>query len=272
MKYLFWNTHNNKNINSVLCDLVIENRISIVILAEYDADIMELVELVHSYGVPMKQIPTVGCDRIKMIGEESASVDPATHTDHAAFQVINGNIILCALHLNSQIYKDHKARREIYIQHIVRDMLKLEDDIGVRNTVVVGDFNLDPYEEGCASARFFHGIPFYEEIRGDSRVVAGETFYLFYNPMWNFLGDFKKPYGTYYHGSSDSDNLYWHLFDQVIIRPGLRRRFVDSNLKIITETATRSLLNKQNHPDSNISDHLPITFEIREEEEYEQEN
>lgn len=89
---------------------------------------------------------------------------------------------------------------------------------------------------------------------------------MFYNPMWNFLGDFREPYGTYYHSSADTVNPYWNIYDQVIIRPAMRKRFVDDNLKIITETATVSLLDKNKHPDREISDHLPITFEIKEED------
>ena len=89
---------------------------------------------------------------------------------------------------------------------------------------------------------------------------------MFYNPMWNFLGDFSEPYGTYYHSTADTVNPYWNVYDQVIIRPSLRKRFVDENLKIITETTTMSLLDKNKHPNRSISDHLPITFEIKEEE------
>ena len=89
---------------------------------------------------------------------------------------------------------------------------------------------------------------------------------MFYNPMWNFLGDFNEPYGTYYCSSGDTVNPYWNVYDQVIIRPALRARFVDSNLRIITETTKLSLLDKNRHPDSRISDHLPIIFEIMEDE------
>lgn len=87
---------------------------------------------------------------------------------------------------------------------------------------------------------------------------------MFYNPMWSFLGDDRKPYGTYYYGGSGIDNTYWHIYDQVIIRPALRERFVDNNLKILTETSSRYLLNSKGHPDTEISDHLPIMFEIKE--------
>lgn len=266
MKYLFWNTHRNKKINPVLCDLIIENSSSVVVLAEYLADINDLLELLHSKGVSMQQIPTVGCDRIHILGEVGIEIEPQLQTDRSSIQVIKHNIILCSVHLNSQIYSDNVDRREIDIEQIVDDILNLENELGTKNTIIVGDFNINPYDKSCVSARYFHGIPIYEETMRESRTVAGREFYMFYNPMWNFLGDFREPYGTYYHSSADTVNPYWNIYDQVIIRPAMRKRFVDDNLKIITETATVSLLDKNKHPDREISDHLPITFEIKEED------
>ena len=262
---MFWNTHKNKGINSILCDLIIENRISVVVLAEYSADIDDLIDLLHSCGVSMQQVPTVGCDRIHILGEIGIHIEPQLQTDRSSIQVIKENIILCCVHLSSQIYSDSVGRREIDIEQIIRDILKLETELSTKNTIIVGDFNINPYDKSCVSARYFHGIPFYEEATRESRTIAGKEFYMFYNPMWNFLGDFNEPYGTYYHNSSDTVNPYWNIYDQVIIRPALRKWFIDTSLKIITETATISLLDGKKHPNRSISDHLPITFEIKEE-------
>ena len=266
MKYMFWNTHKNNNINPVLCDLVIENQISIVILAEYTADIGDLIALIQSRGVSMQQFPTVGCERIHILGKVELRIEPQLQTDHSSIQVIDENIILCCVHLNSQIYSNSIDRREIDMEQIIGDIRQLEKEIKTDNTIVVGDFNINPYDRSCVSARYFHGIPIYEEAKREMRTISGKEFYMFYNPMWNFLGDFKEPYGTYYHNSGDTVNTYWNLYDQVIIRPALRNRFIDNSLRIITETTTASLLDRNRHPNRDISDHLPISFEIQEDD------
>ena len=49
-----------------------------------------------------------------------------------------------------------------------------------------------------------------------------------------------------------------------MIRPCIRDFFVDSELKIICETENEKLIDENKHPSKNISDHLPILFEIRE--------
>ena len=87
--------------------------------------------------------------------------------------------------------------------------------------------------------------------------------------MWNLLGDYTVPYGTYYYNDSGTQNTYWNMFDQVILKPVLKNRFVKESLKIIIETSTMFLLDAKGHPDKNISDHLPIIFEIKEDAFYE---
>lgn len=263
MRVLFWNTHHNEKINDVLSELIIENRISIVCLAEYSAEMDELICILTSKGMRMQQY-NVLCDRIKMLGSVD-DVQPRIDTDHATIQIINGKDILCCVHLNSKLHSGHKEYREILIGQIVHDIEEAEQELNTQNSIIVGDFNINPYEESCIDARYFHGIPVFNEAKRKERTVAGHKYLMFYNPMWNFLGDFTQPYGTYYNNTGTVQNTYWNIFDQVIFRPILKNRFVKESLKIITETKTRYLLDSCGHPDLKISDHLPITFEIKEE-------
>lgn len=261
---LFWNTHKNENINSTIGELIVENNISIVVLAEYTAKIDDLLNiLLLQYGLKMRHYDSC-CDRITIIGEIN-NVEMRLDTDHTTIQIINGKDILCCTHLNSKIYSDHEAHRQILIEQLIREVCTIEKDIGSENTMIVGDFNINPYDASCLDARYFHSIPVYEETKRKSKVVAGNEYAMFYNPMWRFLGDKKQPYGTYYHNNSNSINTYWNLYDQVIIRPALRERFVDDSLKIVTETQSKYLLDSNGHPDKVISDHLSIIFEIKEE-------
>lgn len=264
MKVLFWNTHKNTNINSTLCELIVENNVSVIVLAEYTADFNDLLNvLLLKYGIKMQRYCSC-CKRITIIGEPN-NVEARFDSDHTTIQIINGKDILCCTHLNSKIYSDNEAHREILIAQLIQEVCAVEKDLDSENTMIVGDFNINPYDPSCVDARYFHSLPVYEETRRKTRIVAGNEYAMFYNPMWRFLGDAQQPYGTYYHNKSNSINTYWNLYDQVIIRPALKERFVDDSLKIITETQSKYLLDTNGHPDETISDHLPIFFEIQEE-------
>ena len=263
MRILFWNTHQNENINDVLSQLIIENSASIIVLAEYSANMDELIATLTLYGITMKQYFTC-CERIKLLGALDC-VESRFDSTHYTIQVINNKDILCCVHLNSKLHPEHEGYRETLITQIVHELQNIEQKVGTKNSIVVGDFNINPYETSCIDARYFHGIPVCREAERGSRTIAGYEYHMFYNPMWNFLGDFQKPYGTYYYNGGGTKNTYWNIFDQVIIRPALKKRFLKDSLKILTETETRYLLDSKGHPDMNISDHLPIIFEIMEE-------
>lgn len=128
----------------------------------------------------------------------------------------------------------------------------------------MGDFNEDPYDTGRLDASNFHALPSADDALRERRQVFGEFFQMFYNPMWNFFGDFSSPPGTYYHTNSDAVTPFWHMFDQVLIRPCLVRSFVKESLSIVTRAGINSLLDNNGHPDRHFSDHLPIVFEIKE--------
>ncbi len=265
MRILFWNTHKNAEINSTIGEIICENNVSVVALAEYAADIDNLLcELLHKYRIEMKKYHCA-CERITIIGCID-NVESRFEDTHTSIQVINGKDILCCTHLNSKIYHDNQAQREIRIEQLIKEISTIEKDLNSENTIIVGDFNINPYDSSCLDARYFHSLPIYEEAKRKTRVISGNEYAMFYNPMWRFLGDIKKPYGTYYNNSSDSINTYWNIFDQVIIRPALRERFIDDSLKIIAETKSKYLLDENGHPDKDISDHLPIIFEIQEEQ------
>lgn len=263
MKYLFWNTHRNRMINSVLCELIYENNVSIVILAEYFAETSELITMLADWGIGMKRYDS-GCPRIAILGTID-EVEMRGKSDHASIQIINGKDIVCGVHLNSKKYAGHETYREVQMGAIVHDIQTLEEEIGTENTVIVGDFNINPYDPDCIDSRYFHGIPVLDEAERRTRKVAKKEYRMFYNPMWSFLGDYTQPYGTYYYNTSGTQNTYWNIFDQVIYRPALKKRFVKESLKILTETEKRYLLDRKGHPDKKISDHLPIIFEIKEE-------
>ena len=150
------------------------------------------------------------------------------------------------------------------IQSIKTEIENLEKKLKTDYTILTGDLNEDPYDDGCLIASNFHGLPCKNDAKRGFRTIEKHSFSMFYNPMWNFFGDYTSPPGTYYYDGSQPRDSFWHIFDQVLIRPSLIKYFEEKSLKIITRANIHSLLDKNGRPDKTYSDHLPIVFEIKE--------
>ena len=262
MRFLFWNTHNTKDINSILCGMIVEQKANIVILAEYEDIIEDLIYNLDLKGVRMNVYPSIGCDRLIILGN-TKDIRQSRQSKYYSMQIIKNDMLLCGVHLPSQMWADERTQT-LAFQSVFRDIELAEEDGGIDKTIVVGDFNQNPYDDGCLGACGFHGIPIADEAQKISRTIFGTKYKMFYNPMWNLLGDFSYPPGTYYYRGSKEKNEFWNIFDQVIVRPQLRSRFVDKELKIITKAQGVSLVTQNQQPNEKISDHLPIVFQLTE--------
>ena len=90
MKVLFWNTHNNININTILGEIIIENSVDIIALAEYSDNIDNLIDSLKECGIEMQKY-VCSSQRITVIGNINNAI-PALQDDKYSFQIINGYI------------------------------------------------------------------------------------------------------------------------------------------------------------------------------------
>jgi exonuclease III len=201
--------------------------------------------------------PAIGCKRITLLGTKRG-VDIGPQSERYSIQIVNNDEIICCVHLPSKLHGG-KQRRRLVITSLIDDIRNLEITLNTDKTIIVGDFNENPYEDDFVNVDGLFAVSSYAEAQKRVKIVEGKEFVMFYNPMWNLFGDFTEPYGTYFY---NGDGEGWNIFDQVIISPSLRKRFVDNQLKIITETLSKNLLKFNGRPDTQYSDHLPITFEL----------
>jgi hypothetical protein len=97
-----------------------------------------------------------------------------------------------------------------------------------------------------------------------TRTVQGREYGYFYNPMWGHLGDSRsETAGSYFYDAGGHVNHYWNVFDQVLLRPELARRFDPTRVQIVKSVGLVSLVHANGRPDHvNSSDHLPLVFEV----------
>jgi hypothetical protein len=145
----------------------------------------------------------------------------------------------------------------------------LEDRLGHRRTVVFGDLNSNPFEPSVLDADGLHALGVKRVLQeGTERGVrnAGRSDF-FYNPMWRLYG--YDPAGdagaaSYHYQGADATEPYWHMLDQVLIRPEHADRLPPSELQILTVAGVVALTEGDGRPDPDRgSDHLPIVFVLR---------
>ena len=175
-------------------------------------------------------------------------------------------LILC--HAPSKLRGGHESEQRKFFRRLAVTIKAAEEGAGHQNMILVGDFNADPFEAGLASIHGIQGVPTKTIARRGYRRYDGEIHRFFYNPMWGLYGDrrdaadFEDPEipGTYYFKSGSDHRLYWHMYDQVLIRPSLLDRFPLDALEIIGRVGKDSLLDRSGKPAP--SDHLPLVFQI----------
>lgn len=135
-----------------------------------------------------------------------------------------------------------------------------EDADGHCRTLVVGDFNMDPFDEGMVAGDAFHAVMSRDIVREEGRVVQGKRYRMFFNPMWRLIANGITP-GSYYFRHGELVEYFWHVFDQVLVRPALLPHFPDERTEFLTATSFGPLL-ANGRPDKQISDHLPLKFQL----------
>ena len=132
-------------------------------------------------------------------------------------------------------------------------------------TVLVGDLNMNPYEDGIVSAKGLHAVMTRERAQQGRRTVRYNlSNAYFYNPMWRHFGEQPSGHaGTYFFRSPRERADFWNVYDQVLLRPELLPYFRDEDLKILHCAGTKSLLDPNGVIDRTVaSDHLPILFRL----------
>ena len=182
---------------------------------------------------------------------------------HQVTPPIGKDFLLVGLHLPSKMHMKYEEQL-LDCTTLARKIASYEERVGHTRTIVLGDFNLNPFEDALVAAHCFHAASSRQVAARGERIVRGESYRFFYNPMWNHFGDRgPSPPGTYYYEKSAATDIFWNMFDQVLLRPDVMGHFDDDSLQIITRVAGLSLLSNNGHPSQSIaSDHLPVLFSI----------
>ena len=267
MNFLFWNIRGNNQIQNEIKQLCEEREVDILILAESNFAPATLLNALNKekndffYAFGNEGI----CDKIQIFVRASVSIRPIQDAKRITARIINskihGEINLIALHYQSKVNWSNQDQ-SAHAFELKRFIDLVEENTKNLKTIVCGDFNMNPFDDGMIQTSGLHSVMEKRIALKQQRTVDDEEYLFFYNPMWGFLGDLGlgNVSGTMYFSPSKPINYHWNLFDQVLIKPALIPYFEEKKLEIITEIQSVSLLTKQFFVNKNYSDHLPIFF------------
>lgn len=258
VRILFWNMK-RRDLRVHVRELARSTGASIVVVCESGTSEQEL--LAELQGVDSDfYAPKQMSDRFMCFCREPR-LDFSEVSDNARWsfrwlRVSAGRVLVGLVHGRDPM-NNYYPLRQSGAEELAGVMRMLMDLHQCRRVVLLGDFNMNPFDSAMNLPRAFNAMMTKECTRRGTRTYGGEEYDFFYNPMWGFFGDRAPgPPGTiYYQGNA---GLYgWNMFDQVILHHSMIPELVE--VDILDRAGNLPLVNGSGRPLARqVSDHLPI--------------
>ena len=234
--FLFWNL-NRKSLEHRVARIVRVNAVDVVILAECVSDSATVTSALSVAGNgAFRLVPDSG-ERLRVYDRTGSSwrlIVKDQLDAWAGFAVTppgRPDLIMFVSHMPSKLRADADDQLNDATE-LAADIRSAEDREEHARTILVGDLNVHPFDRAAVWSRALHAVAIRDVARREVREVRGREYPIFYNPMWGCFGDRTPgPPGTYYRSSSATVNYFWHMFDQVLLRPAVMDGLTDTVLR-----------------------------------------
>ena len=259
MKIVFWNIKQNEKMAYVV-DLIDRVKPDLLFLAECSPEIAK--ESQSRYNVIASKIS--GNPKVHgFVLSENVRCSLLHEYKNRLFlyrltwqnkEFLLGTVHLLPKNRTSALTQSHETAK------YVREVRMIEKDEEQKDTILIGDFNMNPFDPGMVSASVFNSVCSSEIALKQSRRFQGEDYDYFFNPAWkNYAGVGNEIYGTYFYHACGMDEYHWNNFDQALVRPSILRQY-SPKFSILHDVLGFDLRKKNN----GVSDHYPILLEIKE--------
>lgn len=265
--FLFWNLNRNP-LERLIAELAEIHQVDVLILAECEIPAHAMLAALNRNARSRFHLTDGECEKIVIYSRFSVEFiqkkfESSRMTIRRMMLPETEEILLAAVHHPSKLYWSGESQGFECVE-IASRISAIESEVGHQRTVLVGDFNMNPFEPGIVAANGLNAVMSRSVAAADSREVQGKDFTFFYNPMWGHFADaLEGPSGTFYYRNAEPVAYFWHMFDQVLIRPALLSIFKNDDLKILSGGMS-SFLTATGLPDDSVaSDHLPVLFRLK---------
>lgn len=175
--FLFWNL-NKKPLQSLIANLIEQYEIDVLIFAECSISPTVLLQSLNHSERKYSYSPNDSCKKIEIYTRFSPEfskpvLDGTEFTiRHLTFPG-NVDILLTAVHFPSKLYWNDASQAFACVE--LSDEIKAtEEKIGHTRTILVGDLNMNPFENRMLSANGLHAVMSKMTAKKQSRVVKGK--------------------------------------------------------------------------------------------------
>lgn len=267
-RFVFWNMTRKPQL-TLASAIIHQNQVDFFLTAEFGGEGAQFAESLTTGGRSFQFHPSRVTKGMSLFyATQSCHVRLLADLPRTAAYEIQGAgggepVLLFLVHLPSKLYQSPEDQTAI-AGSLAAGVRRFELQRGTDRTIVVGDFNMSPFENGMIGARELHGVCSASIAAEGARNVRGQVYPYFYNPAWALIASRRhETPGTHFYTRSGHYEHFWHTFDQVLIRPGLMDAFDLDALRIVTSAGEMSLLDSRGRPDMiRASDHLPILFDL----------
>jgi len=266
--FLFWNL-NRKPRQEIVANLALRYEVDVLMLVECSIAPEVLLKTLNRHRTAeYRYAPGTLCRKVEIFTRYPRQfIQPKYEENRLTIRSLTlpatTGILLAVTHFPSKLHWNDPSQTAESVE-LANSIRIAEKQAGHSKTILVGDFNMNPFDDGVVIANGLHGVMSRRIAEKRQRVVQAREYPFFYNPMWNLFGDATPgPPGTYHYKNAEHKVFFWNMFDQVLIRPDLLPLFRNEDLKILASDGDVSFLSSQGTPDAKIaSDHFPIFFKL----------
>lgn len=215
--FLCWNL-NKKPLQQLIANIATSRDVDVVILLECHISVATLLQTLNQPGEQIFQYAKAYADIQGEAPTRPIKILTRFHPDFLESledgrgltirhlrPPLRTEAILVVGHLRSKLHRRDTSQM-FDCADLANTIARTESRIGHSRTILVGDFNMNPFEDGMVAARGLNATMLRRQAMKAFREIQDNKYLFFYNPMWGHFGDGEhKPPGTYYyHGSDDA--------------------------------------------------------------------
>lgn len=179
---------------------------------------------------------------------------------HSSYYVFQKKIVFCVAHLMSDCLHNNRDHRDIEINKMAKSIDGLQAT-GVSPVFIVGDINANLFDNDVFCPDKLSVTFFENQILSDSPMIEGEFLKLYYSPSLDIYFDRKnqnKGCATFFY---DGCLYKWAFLDNLLMNKDAFSYYKKESFFIVDEVLNEKLVNDYRIK-NNLSDHLPLCFNI----------